>query len=183
MTIGRPTQDDDPALPDTTTVVHALVETARGVPDRDAIICGERGITYRDHHAAVAGYAHDLAARGVADGRVALLTPNSIEVTVAAMAGLAARAQVAPLDANYPPGALASLLADVAPMVLVCSAETEALGRAVADEVGVPHVDVFGPGGLAVGAFVGNPWARTASEPCAIVERLGVRSVPDPGRA
>lgn len=169
MTIGRPTRDYDPALPDAPTIVHAFVETVRRVPDRDAIICGGRRITYRQYHAAVAGYAHRLAALGVAGGRVALLVPNGIEVAVAAMAGLAARAQVVPLNANFPPRALAPLLADVDATVLVCTSGTEALGRAVAAEVGVPHVDVFGPGGLAI-----EDWTegRPAGEDPALPEPL-----------
>ena len=150
MAVGRPMRDYDRTLPDAPTVVHAFVDTVRRVPDRDAIICSGRRINYREYHSAVAGYAYHLAGRGVAGGRVALLMPNSIEVAVAAMAGMAARAQIAPLNANYPHKALVPLLADVDARVLVCTAETEELGRAVAAAVGVPHVDVFGAGGLAI---------------------------------
>jgi len=157
MAIGRPTRDYDPSLPDAPTVVHAFADTVRRVPDRDAIICGERRLTYRQYFAAVAGYASRLGARGVAGERVALLMPNSIEVAVAALAGMAARAQIALLNASFPPKALAPLLADVEATVLVCSAGTEALGRAVAAEVGVPHVDVFGSGGLSLEAWTEDP--------------------------
>ncbi|MDY7106479.1 MAG: AMP-binding protein [Actinomycetota bacterium] len=144
-------------MPDTPTIVHAFVETARRVPDRAAIIAGGRSITYREYHAAVAGFAHRLATVGVAGGRVALLMPNGIELAVAAMAGMAARAQVAPLNSNYPAMALAPLLADVDATVLVCTAQTEQLARTVADEVGVGRVEVLGPGGLEIDEWVDDP--------------------------
>jgi long-chain acyl-CoA synthetase len=156
MDIGRPTRDYDPDLPDGPTIVHAFAATARRVPDRDAVLSGDRKITYREYFAAAAGYAHTLSERGVAGGRVALLMPNSIELCVAAMAGMAARAQVAPLNFNFPAKALAPLLADVDPTVLVCTAETEALARAVAEEVGVAHVDVFGPDGLSIETWMND---------------------------
>ena len=139
------------------TIVHAFAETAQRVPDRTALICGDRRIDYRQYHAAVAAYARRLATRGVAGKRVALLMPNGIEVAVAAMAVMAARAQVVPLNANYPPAALAPLLTDVAATMLVCTSETEELGRTVAAEVGIGHVDVFGPGGLAVDDWIDKP--------------------------
>jgi long-chain acyl-CoA synthetase len=164
MAIGRPTRDYDPALPKAPTIVHALADSARRVPDNDAIICGERKLSYRQYLAAVAGYARTLAERGIAGGRVALLIPNSIEVAVAALAGMAARAQVAPLNFNFPPKALAPLLADVEATVVACVPETEELTRAVAKEVGVPYVDVFGPDGFAVERWM-NDATLTLPEP------------------
>jgi long-chain acyl-CoA synthetase len=164
MEVGRPTRDYDPALPKALTIVHAFIDTVRRVPDRDAILCGERRINYRQYLSAAAGYAHVLAERSVAGSRVALLMPNSIELAVAAMAGMAARAQVAPLNFNFPSKALAPLLTDVDPVVLVCTPETEELARAVAEEVGVAHVDVFGPDGFSVETWMDDA-ALTLPEP------------------
>ena len=164
MTIGRPTRDYDPGLPDAPTIVHAFADTARRIPDRDAIICGDRRLTYRQYLSAVAGYARSLGERGVAGGRVALLMPNGIEVAVASLAGMAARAQVALLNANFPAKALTPLLADVEAAVLVCTSETEELGRAVAAEAGVAHVDVFGPDALSLTAWQ-NDASLTLPEP------------------
>jgi long-chain acyl-CoA synthetase len=160
MQVGRPTIDYDPALPDDPTIIHSFAETVARVPERTAIIAGARSISYAQYYRAVAGYAAMLATRGVAGGRVALLMGNGIEVAVAALAGMAAGAQVAPMNAMFPPKALVPLVRDVDPTVIVCDAMTAAMARGVAAEAGVPLVDVFAPGELAIEAWIDDDALR-----------------------
>jgi len=154
MQIGRPTYDYDPALPDHPTIIHSLAETAARVPDRTAIIAGDRSITFAQYLRAVAGYAATLAERGVAGGRVVLLMGNGIEVAVASLAAMAAGAQAAPMNAMFPAKALVPLVKDVDPTVIVCDAMTAELARGVAKEAGVGHVDVFAPDALSIEAWI-----------------------------
>ena len=154
MEIGRSTIEIDPALPDYPTVVHALEATAARVPERTALICGDHSITSAQSRRAIAGYAHSLAARGVAGGRVALLMANSIEVIVASQAAMAARAQAAPMNAMYPPPALLPLLKDVDPTVLVCDAASIEMGRMLAEQASIAYVDCFDDGALKIELWI-----------------------------
>lgn len=134
----------------------ALVAASRRIPDRPAVIDGDRHISYGEYARAVAAYARLLADRGVAGGQVALLMHNSMEMAVAALAGMTAGAQVAPLDYNQPHRSLEKLTADVDPRIIVSDAANAELARSVATDLGVPHVDVFAPDALLVEAWLGG---------------------------
>jgi len=164
MQPGRPTIDYDPALPDYPTIIHGLAETAARVPDRTAIIAGDRSITFAQYYRAVAGYAAMLVERGVAGGRVALLMGNCIEIAVASLAAMAAGAQAAPMNAMFPPPALVPLLKDVDPTVVVGDAMTAEMARGVAREAGVPHFDAFAPDALSIDAWTDDA-SLTLPEP------------------
>jgi long-chain acyl-CoA synthetase len=138
----------DPDLPEYPTVIHALADAVRRIPDQPAIWCEDDGLSYRQYLRCVAGYARLLAERGVAGRRVAHLMGNSIEVAVASLGAQAARAQSAPMNAAYPPAGLEPLLRDVDPLVLTCDAGSATMGRALAAKLGIPHLDVFAPGEL-----------------------------------
>ena len=154
--VGRPTVQIDPRLPDDPTIVHALAAAAERVPERAALICGERSITYAEYFRAVTGLAHGLREREVAGGRVALVMMNSIEAAVGAVAAMAAGAQAVPLNFNYPPKALAPLVRDAAPAVVLCDRAFEDTARGAAGEAGVPHVAVLGEGGTAIDDWIGD---------------------------
>ncbi|MGE5148314.1 MAG: class I adenylate-forming enzyme family protein [Candidatus Eiseniibacteriota bacterium] len=162
--IGRSTVTLDPALPDYPTLIHALAEAARRAPDRTALICGDKTLDYAGYLRAVAGFARRLAGHGVAGERVAVLMSNSIEMAVAMLGAMAARAQMAPINPFYTERELKPLLADAAPRVLVVDAASAAKGRALAGALGIPHVEEFAPGALAVETWVGDA-ALTLPEP------------------
>jgi len=162
--IGRSPVELDPSLPDYPTVVHALAEAARRAPERTAIICGDRMLSYAGYLRAVAGLARRLADRGVAGERVAVLMSNSIEMAVAMLGAMAARAQMAPLNPFYTERELKPLLADAAPRVLLVDAASAPKGRVLAVELGIRHVEVIAPGALDVDAWAADG-ALTLPEP------------------
>ncbi|MEV6216534.1 acyl-CoA synthetase [Nocardia sp. NPDC051833] len=70
------------------------------VPDRTAIICGERRVTYRELDDRANRLAHHLAARGVGkDDHVGVYSRNSIEAVEAMYAAFKLRA--VPVNVNY----------------------------------------------------------------------------------
>lgn len=57
-----------------------LLQQMRRTPERTAVVCGERQLSYRALHARVDRLAHALAAQGVAQGeRIAVLSENRLE--------------------------------------------------------------------------------------------------------
>ena len=57
-----------------------LRQQMRRTPERTAVVCGERQLSYRALHARVDRLAHALAALGVAQGeRIAVLSENRLE--------------------------------------------------------------------------------------------------------
>src|SRR4051812_49063075 len=83
----------DPALPRHESVVHALIDAARRAPDRTALVCRDRSITYSEYMRAAAGLARQLAPMDIAGSRGVILMGNSIEHAVAMMGIMGARGQ------------------------------------------------------------------------------------------
>lgn len=143
-------------LPDYPTIVHALIEQASVRPDAPAAWCGDVELTWRQYRDAVAALAARLQAAGAKGGRVALLMRNGIEVIVAALAGMAAGAQVAPMNFNYPPKGLVPLALDVGATVLLHDAASAETARALAEGANIATVWEIGPGALSVGDLAGE---------------------------
>jgi long-chain acyl-CoA synthetase len=95
------------------TVLHLLVAAAHERPGAEALVCGERRLSYRDYLRAVAGLAADLGERR--GERIATRLANSIEACVAAFGVLASGAQHVPLNPLYTQAELDPILADAAP--------------------------------------------------------------------
>ena len=133
----------DPALPLHETVVHALIDAARRAPDRTALICRDRAITYAEYARAAAGLARKLAPMGVAGSRGVILMGNSIEHAVAMMGVMGARGQKSSINPYYTPRELVPLVKDADPAVIVCDRMTAEKARAAAAAAGVKHVVVF----------------------------------------
>ena len=115
-----------------------LAAAARAAPAAEALVFGERRLTYAQYASCVAGFARELEALGARGERVATLLGNSIEACVAAYAILAAGAQHVPLNPLYSPRELDLMLRDAAPRVLVADA-------ALSPVVDLPVIAV-GPG-------------------------------------
>ncbi len=152
--IGRPPQGLTPGLPDYPTMVHALAHAARQVPQRTALICQDKNLTYAQYGRAVAGLARRLRELGARRQRVAILMGNSIETSVAAMGGMAAGAQIALLNPGYTDHELTPLLIDCAPRILLCAKPMFDRARERAGELGIPHVLVLGAGGLELDEWI-----------------------------
>jgi long-chain acyl-CoA synthetase len=140
----------DPRYPDFPTIVHALADAAARRPDAPAIACLDRELTYGEYAKAVAALAKILASLNVGGERVAYLMRNSVEMVVALYAGMAARAQVAPLNFAYTDRELAPLVRDVDPRLIVCDAAFAERATQLGDMVGNVKVVVVGPGGISL---------------------------------
>ncbi len=146
----------DPRYPHFPTIVHALAFAAERRPDAPGLACLDRELTYRQYAQAVAALAAIFAERGAAGARLAYLMRNSLEMAIGLQAGMAARAQVAPLNPNYTDREIAPLVADVAPHVIVCDAEFAERAHRLAAPTGAGIV-VLGPGGITVEQLLAEP--------------------------
>ncbi len=148
------------------TLVHMLVATALDYPDREALVCGARRLTYRAYLARVAGLAKHLTDLNIRGERVAILLPNSIEVCIAMFAGHAAGAVVVPLNPLYTVRELIEIIADAAPTALLFDATREADIAAIAAQLAVPHriaIDLSGGGGHPANAPTEVPLINAAA--------------------
>lgn len=100
------------------TVVHLLAAAAAARPDAEALVCGERRLSYSQYANAVAAFASRL--RGE---RIATVMPNSIEACVAMFGVLASGAQLVPLNPLYTPREIDDIFADADAAQLVNNVE------------------------------------------------------------
>lgn len=126
------------------TVVEMLAAAAADAPDAEALVFGERRLSYASYLACVAGFARELETLGARGERVATLLGNSIEACVAAFAALAAGAQYVPLNPLYTVHELAPILKDAAPLLLIVDEATAPLAQALASSASIGHVIVVG---------------------------------------
>ncbi|HEX5631662.1 MAG TPA: AMP-binding protein, partial [Gemmatimonadales bacterium] len=99
---------------DTSRTIDALVhERATLDPDRVAVTCRGRTVTYAELDRRVSRLARVLRARGVKpDDRVAVMLDRDVELVVALLGVLRAGGAYVPLDPEYPAQRLALMLAD-----------------------------------------------------------------------
>jgi long-chain acyl-CoA synthetase len=141
-------------LPRYESLVHMFKAAVDERPDVTAIVWEDRQINYRQFGRAVEGLRRELAALGVAGGRVALMMPNLIETDVALMAVMAARAQVAPVNPFFKQAELSKVIPIVDASVIICDASTREKAAAVAAEHGVEHVMTLGQGGTTIDQWI-----------------------------
>jgi amino acid adenylation domain-containing protein len=95
-------------------------------PQKLAIVCDERSLTYAELDNLSSGIAHYLAAAGVGKGDiVALLVPRSLEAVLAKLAVLKAGAAYAPIDPAYPDEHIKHILGECEPKVIFIFDEFE----------------------------------------------------------
>ncbi|KUJ69508.1 hypothetical protein ACZ90_11565 [Streptomyces albus subsp. albus] len=117
--------------------MEALRAAMDTVPDRPAVVQGDMTLTYRQLGLRVTELAGRLERLGAAGQRVALALPNGPAMAVAVFAGLAARAQVAPLNGAYPAAEMRPLLAAADPVAVITDSAAGTAGR-LATERGTP---------------------------------------------
>jgi long-chain acyl-CoA synthetase len=132
--------------PNYPTILHALEDAARRVPDRTALICEDRSVTFGEHLRAVSGIARRLQQIGVAGERVAILMTNCLEFPMCVLGAMAAHAYVAPMNPNYTDTELLPLLKDAAPKVVMTLPEYFPRVSTFAQQLGIGHVLVVGEG-------------------------------------
>jgi amino acid adenylation domain-containing protein len=101
--------------------VHTLFEeqVAR-TPDRTALVCGERAVTYRELDALTNGVAARLRALGIGpEARVAICMERSVELVSAILGVLKAGGAYVPLDPGHPDRRLGLLVRDSGAQALV----------------------------------------------------------------
>ena len=115
---GRPAERPD-------VCVHRLIDDqVRRTPDAIAVEFENQALTYGELNAEANRLARFLRSRGAgADVPVALVMERSLEMVVGLLAVLKAGAAYVPLDPELPPERLAFLLGDLAPPVVLTSAE------------------------------------------------------------
>lgn len=143
-----------PGLPVYPTIVHALAHAAALAPDREALRSLDDALTYGDYLRAVSALAARLVELGARGGRIATVAGNGIGNTVALMAGMAAGAQVAPLNPAYTERELRPQIEDVAPAVVLTDPPHAEKVREIAGAAGVSEIIVMGEGDAAVEALV-----------------------------
>jgi long-chain acyl-CoA synthetase len=95
-----------------------LAAAAAARPDAEALVCGERRLSYSEYANAVAAFASELQGE-----RIATVMPNSIEACVAMFGVLASGAQLVPLNPLYTSREIDEIFADAEAAQLVKSVE------------------------------------------------------------
>lgn len=147
----------DPRFPHLPTLVQILREAVTTAPERIALICGDRQVTYAEFGRAVAGLARRLEQLQVAGGRVVVMVPNSIETAVAILAVATARAQVAPVNPFYTVGELRPMFAIAEPTAVICDASTRDKAHELAALHGIANVLQLGISGSRIEDWIGDP--------------------------
>lgn len=143
-----------PDAPDYPTILHALEDVAGRTPDRVALVCEGRSVTFAQHKAAVSGFARRLEKVGVEGERVAVLMTNCMEMPLCILGAMAAHAYVAPMNPNYSDSELEPLLKDASPKVIVTLREFYPRLAKVAEAMGIRHVWVVGEGDETIESWI-----------------------------
>ncbi|VVP34366.1 amino acid adenylation domain-containing protein [Pseudomonas fluorescens] len=112
------------ASTDIADLLHAFDQHIRNQPQKIALFCEDREVSYADLDARANGLAQQLIARGIgAESLVAVALPRSERTIVAFLAVLKAGAAYLPLDLAYPAERLAYMLSDSAASLLLCDSD------------------------------------------------------------
>ena len=122
-----------PAYPKYPTIIHALAKAAELRPEcAGASSAKSVSSPIANMRRRSPRWRADFADVGVARERIAFVVSNGLEACVGLLAGMAARAQIAPLNPNYTEARLEPLLRDVDPKVVVCDAGSAEKAAALA---------------------------------------------------
>ncbi|MFF0673958.1 non-ribosomal peptide synthase/polyketide synthase [Streptomyces tendae] len=109
----------------TGTVLDRFAEQVRRAPGAPAVESGSTVLSYAELDRLSDQLAHRLIELGARpEALVALALPRSPETVVAVLAVLKSGAAYLPVDPDYPAERIAFMLADAAPALLLCAAET-----------------------------------------------------------
>ena len=153
--MGSASLDRPPsALPPVNLV--AMFETAVSInPDRIALRCDARGLTYRELDGRANQLAHHLIHQGVQPGDlVGISLERSMDLVIGLIAILKTGAAYVPLDPAYPADRLSFMVEDAAPKLVLCNGA--ALGRWQSIDVGADAVTSHPTRPPAVGI---EPWS------------------------
>lgn len=127
-------------------VHHFLEASARRIPGKTALVCGERRFTYAEIEACAARLARRLAGLGVRrQDRVAILLDNSAEAVVALFGILKARAVFVMLSPTLKPKKLRYILCDSGAVALITQPSKQAVVQEALEGLEVPKHLVWVP--------------------------------------
>jgi len=144
---------------------HAMFAAALAAcPGAEALVCGDRRLTYTELAAAAEAHAAGLAALGVGPGdRIALLLGNRVEFVVALLAALRLGAIAVPLGTRLQTPEIAYILDHAGAAVLVHEADLAPRLPAAADLPQLRHR--FSAGGACAGSRPFADLARAGGPP------------------
>ncbi len=161
-------------------IADLFEHAADAVPERVAVACGERQVSYRELDDRSTRLAHHLASLGVGkDDHVGLYARNSIEALETLLATYKLRARTVNINFRYVESELRYMLADADLVALVYDREFAPLvAKVLADAPGVRGAVVIDDGGAAVPDAPGVPYDEALA--AAAAERdFGPRSGDD----
>ena len=125
-----------------------LAESAARFPDREALVCGGRRLTFGDLDEAANRIANGLAARGLRPGdRIAMYMPNSVELILAMLGAAKCGGVIVPVATRLAPAEVAYILEDCAPSAILFPPEYRDAARAAAARGDSPLLVVAGAAG------------------------------------
>jgi amino acid adenylation domain-containing protein len=107
------------------TVAGLLAAQATHTPQKPALVCGDKILTYAELGEAAGRLARYLVSLGAGPGtRVAILADRSVEQVIGVLAVVLAGAAYVPVDPEYPAERVAFMLADASPTAIICTTQT-----------------------------------------------------------
>ncbi|MBP5221564.1 MAG: amino acid adenylation domain-containing protein, partial [Lachnospiraceae bacterium] len=102
------------------TLIEMFERQVKNDPERPAVVCGGRTLTYDEFNKKINNVAHRLRKMGIKQNDVvALLTHRSFEMLIGIFAVMKSGAAFLPIDPMYPEERIRFVLADSAPKVLL----------------------------------------------------------------
>jgi fatty-acyl-CoA synthase len=122
----------DPRFRRAVNLAELLTQTARRLPNADAVVTASQRITWRELDARVGALADELRQRGVGRGDVALVhSPNHVELIQSMFAAWRVGAVFAPTNCRLTPAEVAVLAALCRPSVLLCDTGSQGHAQSV----------------------------------------------------
>lgn len=160
----------------TVSLAAVLVEPARRVPDKTAVIEGESRFTYDQLWSRARRFAQHLLDLGVEPGqRVALLCTNTVEFPVVYYGILAAGSVVVPVPTLLNVDEIEYLITDSGAQLLVCHDTQRAAADEVAARTGIPVVTATAS---AEGPLIRNYVSRSADDVAVLFYTSGTTGRP-----
>lgn len=121
------------------TVVHMLLEAVEANPEKEALVCLEERLNYREYLNCVLAFAEELSAHQVSGERVALVMGNSNDICIAMFAAHFARAQVVPMNPMYTEHELRPMFEDAEIKVVIYDINNRDCVEKLANEFDIKH--------------------------------------------
>ncbi len=107
--------------------------------EREAVVCGQRRVSFGELDKLTNRIAHSLIASGVKAGdRVAIYVPNSVELVEAMIGALKMGGVLVPISTHLTSNEVKFIIGDAKPAVIFFSAEVREAVRTAASEIATP---------------------------------------------